>query len=190
MVRAMHGQGQRAFLELVLDLVPQGGLVEGFFDEVVHALADAVDARSVGDVVVHRLGEGVGFLEHHPDPAAHLDRVDVVGVKIFAVVGDLPGDPRPGHEIVHPIEAAQYGALAAPGWTDHGGDLTAPDRHVDAPDGLVGAVVDTNVGDLEHGVGQARRAVEAVAPDSGLNVRQGCLGIFVHPSGLGHRVVS
>src|SRR3712207_8828107 len=43
--------------------------------------------RPVGHVVVDRLGERVRLLEDHADPAAYLDRVDVVVVDVLAVVG-------------------------------------------------------------------------------------------------------
>ena len=47
-------------------------------DELVHVALHAVDPRPERDVVVDRLGERVGLLEHHADPATDLDRVDVL----------------------------------------------------------------------------------------------------------------
>ena len=59
-------------------------------DPLVEALLQAEDARRPGDVVVDRLRERVRLLEDHPDPAAHLDRLDAVAVEVDPVVEELP----------------------------------------------------------------------------------------------------
>ena len=80
MARAMHSRCcwppdrlKALSLQLVLDLVPQGGPGQALLDQVVHVGLDAVDLGSEGDVVVDRLGERVGLLEHHADAPADLD---------------------------------------------------------------------------------------------------------------------
>ncbi len=81
-------------------------LRSALLDAVVEAVLQPEDPRPEGDVVVDRLGERVGLLEHHPDAAAHLDRVDVARVEILAVVRDRSRDPGDRDEVVHPVEAA------------------------------------------------------------------------------------
>ena len=84
------GQGRAAFLEAVLDLVPQARALQRFLDDLVElalVCGQAVDARAIGDILVDRLGEGIRLLEHHPDPGAklhhvHLRRVDVLAVQV------------------------------------------------------------------------------------------------------------
>src|SRR5215204_4730547 len=87
------GQRQGVLLELVLDLVPEGGPAQRPLDQVVHALwLHADDPGAEGDVVVDRLGERVGLLEDHADALAHLHRVDLVVVEVLPVVDDLARD--------------------------------------------------------------------------------------------------
>src|ERR1700742_2535975 len=101
--RQAHSRG----LEAVLDLVPQRTLAQRELDDLVEALlvADAVDARPVGDVVVDRLGERVRLLEDHADLAAHGDRRHVLAVQRRAAVPHVTLAPGPDHEVVHPVEA-------------------------------------------------------------------------------------
>ena len=44
--------------------------------EIGLALGQAVDARPVGDILVDRLGERIGLLEHHADAGAQLHHVE------------------------------------------------------------------------------------------------------------------
>ena len=62
---------------------------EGALDALVEVLLHPEHARRPGDVVVDRLRERVRLLEDHPDPAAHLDRVDAVAVEVGPVVQQL-----------------------------------------------------------------------------------------------------
>jgi hypothetical protein len=64
-------------------------------------------------VVVDRLRERVRLLEHHPDPASHLDGVDLGIVEVYTVVQDLALDTCPLDEVVHPVEAPEHGGLPA-----------------------------------------------------------------------------
>jgi hypothetical protein len=88
------GQGQPAHLELVLDLVPERGAAQGLLHHVADVALDLVDPDAVGDVVEDGLRERVRLLEHHADPAAHLDGVDVRPRTGPAVVGDPPAPAR------------------------------------------------------------------------------------------------
>ena len=83
----------------------------------------AVDARAVGDVLEDRLRERVGLLEHHADAGAQLDHVDARVVDVHAVELDRAGDPRDRDGVVHPVDAAQEGRLAAARRADQRGHL-------------------------------------------------------------------
>ena len=114
-------------------------------------------ARRPGDVVVDRLREGVRFLEDHPDPPPHLDPVDVAAVDVVAVVEDLALDPEARHRVVHPVEAAQEGRLAAAGGADQGGDPgCARIRRMTPVERLLGAVEDGDVAGVEDHLGRPR----------------------------------
>ena len=63
-------------------------------------------ARGPGDVVVDRLRERVGLLEHHPDPPAHLDAVDARAVQVVAVVEQLTLEREARDRVVHPVQAS------------------------------------------------------------------------------------
>ena len=74
------------FLSLSLTSSQSAACAQRLLDDVVEALALPDDARPERDVVVDRLRERVRLLEHHADPAAHLDRVDVGARRGLAVV--------------------------------------------------------------------------------------------------------
>ncbi len=112
-------------METVAHFVPKGGSAQGTFDNFVEfgLVVDALKAQAVDDVLVNGLGEGVGLLEDHADALAQFDDIDIGVVDIDAVDFDLAvGDARAVDEIVHAIEAAQEGRLAAAGRPDEGGD--------------------------------------------------------------------
>ncbi len=76
--------------------------------------------------------------------------IDPGVVEVDPVVEDLALDPGDLDEVVHPVEAAQHGGLAAPRRADEGGDLLLADlqRHVAHCPEL--AVEDAEVADIEH----------------------------------------
>jgi hypothetical protein len=140
--------------------VPQAGATQRLFDDHVHvslARGQAVDAGAIGDILVDRLGEGVGLLEHHADPRAQLHHVHRGGVDIFAVERDRAFDPRRGDGVVHAIEGPQEGRLAAARRADEGGDMVHVDIDRHALDRLFLAIEDLDVTGrhLRIGHGQA-----------------------------------
>ena len=143
------GEGEAGLLQVVLHLVPEGGALEGALDQVVEVAAEAVHLGAEGDVFVDRLGERVGLLEDHADAAADLDGVDVGAVDVGVAVADAALDGDAGDEVVHAVEAADEGALAAAGGADEGRDLLAGDVEPDAGEGLLPAVPEAQVGDGE-----------------------------------------
>ncbi len=88
----------------------------------------ADDAGAVGDVVVDRLRERVGLLEHHADAAADLDRVDVGAVEVVAVVEDAcPRRGRRGSRSFMRLRQRSTVVLPQPDGPMNGGDLVAAD---------------------------------------------------------------
>ena len=79
-------------MQAVLDLLPQRRAAQRALDALVEVGLHLEVARRPGDVVVDRLGKGVGPLEDHADAPAHLDRIDLRAVDVVAVVEDLALD--------------------------------------------------------------------------------------------------
>jgi hypothetical protein len=71
---------------------------------------------------MHRLGEGVRLLKHHPDTATHVHRVDLSGADVPPLEQQLALGSEAGDQVIHAVEAAYEGALAAARWPDDGGD--------------------------------------------------------------------
>ena len=118
-------EAERRTLQAVLDLVPDRRAAERLLDPVVEVVLHPEDPQAVGDVVVDRLREGVRPLEDHADPPPHLDRVDVASVDVGAVVEQVALDPGARHEVVHPVQTAEEGRLAAAGGADQRRDRRA-----------------------------------------------------------------
>src|SRR5579875_2916161 len=115
---------ERRMVQAILDLVPQRGLPKRSLDRRIEHLsvALAVDPRTVRDVFVDALGEGIGPLKDHPDPVADDHGIDFGRVDILTVEQHLPGHPSARREIVHPVDRAQKGRLTAPRRTDQSRD--------------------------------------------------------------------
>src|SRR5581483_6807907 len=67
----------------------------------------------------------------HPDPPAHLHRIDPGGVDVLTVEQDLALGPGAGYDLMHPIEAAHEGGFAASRGPDDRGDHVGRKRQVD-----------------------------------------------------------
>src|SRR5215470_9723596 len=67
--------------------------------------------------------ERVWLLENHPDVAPHHDGIDVLGVDVLAKKVDIALETETLDEVIHAVEAAQYGALAAARRPDEARDL-------------------------------------------------------------------
>ena len=106
---------------------------------------EAVDARAVGDILEDRLGERIGLLEHHPDAGAQLNDVHVGAVDVLAVELDAAGHPGRRDGVVHPVEAAQEGRLAAARRADERGDAIVVDVDRDVLQRLLVAVEDADL---------------------------------------------
>src|SRR6476469_3837983 len=118
------GQCGSAFRKTVLDLIPQAGALERAFDNSVELALrgrEAMDTGPVGDVLENRLGERIGFLEHHTDAGAKLDDVHVGAGNVLVVKLDPARHARRRDCVVHPVEAAEEGRFPAARWADEGG---------------------------------------------------------------------
>src|SRR6266480_5558905 len=139
--------------QAVLHLIPEPGARQAGAHDVIElraAACQAMDARTVGDVVVDRFRERVRLLEHHADTRTQLRRVLALIVDVAAVEPDRAGDTRARDRIVHAIEAAQECRLAAPGRADHRQHLAARDVERDILQRLLGAVEHAHVAACEQ----------------------------------------
>jgi len=181
-------------VQAVGDLLPQAGSLERGLDDVVHlglGTGQAVDARTVSDVLIDGLGEGIGLLEDHPDLGAQQHGVDRAGIDVLAVHQDLAGHLGTLDGVVHPVDAAQEGRLATARRTDEGGDGLVGDIQADAVQGLLLAVEDGDVarsdlGRTHRGLGRSDGRGEGFL-GRGLDRRQDGLVTAIGGARLGGR---
>ncbi len=102
---------------------------------------NAVHFEGIGHIVGNGHGEGVGFLKNHAHALTQSDHVDVRSVDVGSVEENGTFRAQPVDEIVHAVEGAEQGRLAATGGTDEGRDEPLLDAHVDVEKGLAGPVV-------------------------------------------------
>src|SRR6185436_10316125 len=89
------------------------------------------------------------LLEHHADQLPHLDRIDVLAIKVLTVINDGAIDTGVPDQIVHAVEAPDHRALAAAGRSDERRDAVAPDVEADLADGRCASVADAEIAHLE-----------------------------------------
>src|SRR5438552_16333 len=132
---------RRGRLEALLRLFPDGRALQRALDPLLHDRAGkSQEARPEGDVVedAHRR-EGVGLLEDHADAAPQVDGVDLAIIDVLSVEEHLAGHLRAGREVVHEVEGAEEGRLAAAAGSDDRGHLVPPDGKIDAVEDLLAA---------------------------------------------------
>ena len=141
---------QQAFLE---------GKIMELENIIQRALALAAHAQAVGDVLEHRLREGIRLLEHHADPHAHLDRIDVAReeIRVVGLQHDLALVAIARIKVVHAVEAAQKRRLAASGRSDQRSDAILVHRQIEVVQRAEVAVVETE----SLGLGLYRRMIRA-----------------------------
>src|SRR5439155_27226983 len=129
------GERECAVPQPILHFVPQGRSAQRTLDRGIELAlgATAVHLQPGGHIVVnlHRR-ERSGPLEHHADAAPQLDRIDTGIVDVLTVEQHFARDPAPLRQLVHAVQTAQEGRLAAPGRADQRGDrvLWEEDRYV------------------------------------------------------------
>src|SRR6476620_10747854 len=162
------GERQSAVLKLVLHLVPKRGLAQALFDMLVHVDLETIDLHAPGNIVIDALRERICLLEDHPDPPSDFDRIHLAIIQIDAMVENLTFYARTLDEVIHPVDAAEHGALAASGWADQGRNTIARDRERDVGDGVEIAVKDIEVLDVDYyrriRGGRVSRTIRHVGP--------------------------
>ena len=123
------------------------GALNHFIEQA--AVLDALQAQPVGNVFIDGFREGVGFLEHHADPSPQVGHIHRLVIDILAVELDAALHTATVDEIVHPVETAKQGGFAATARTDKGGDTLAGYGHINTLKGLLLAVIQVQVLDLE-----------------------------------------
>ena len=112
-------------LQAVLHLVPQPGPPQALLDDLVESALvrrKPMDARAVGDVLVDRSSE-TGWASGTPCRRGHAAATtsSVAVVDVLPVDLDRAGHARDRDGVVHAVDAAQEGRLAAARGADEGG---------------------------------------------------------------------
>ncbi len=99
------GEGERILPQAILHLVPQGCPAHAPLYDLIELafVLNAVSPRAECHVVVDRLREGVGLLEHHADLPPQPHRFDIGVVDVLTVQQHLAGLGGRPDEIVHPV---------------------------------------------------------------------------------------
>ena len=144
-------QAERVLPEVVFHFIPQSSSNEALLHDLVQfgLAVHTQNAGPEGHVVKHRLGKRIGSLEDHSDPATKVHDVGACGVDVPVVQQDLALDPCSSEGVVHPVETAQEGGLAAARGTDERRDLAVADINGDVRQGGRVAVVESEVLNLD-----------------------------------------
>ena len=132
------GQSQGRLAQPIFDFVPQRRAFETRFHHLVEhrAVTDAGDPQAISDVLVDGLGKRCRPLEDHAHAAAQFDDVERRVGDVLAVQQNLAGRADIVDQVVHAIQAAQQGRLAAAGRSDQApwpGGAGTPSRCRAAP---------------------------------------------------------
>src|SRR6266550_3677668 len=84
-----------------------------------------IESRTVGDVVVDRLGKRIGSLEYHADAAAQCDDIGPGREDRAAVEQDVALVPGARCQVMQPVDRTQERRLPASRRPDEGGDGVA-----------------------------------------------------------------
>ena len=99
-------------------------------DLLIEVSLVAIEAQPECDVVVDAHRERIGLLKNHPDIAPDDYGIDAGVIDVLTEKVDVTFEPKPRNHIVHAVEAAQNGALAASRGSDKTGDRPLLDRYV------------------------------------------------------------
>src|SRR5271166_717599 len=100
-------------MQFVLDFVPKGRPFEGLLDFLRLIPLVVVDPETKRDVVEYAGGKRVRLLKDHSDVAPHRYRVNPRMVNVFSPVLHVALEAKTADQIIHAVQAAQYGTLAA-----------------------------------------------------------------------------
>ena len=140
-------------MELVFNLIPQRRLVDGFFHNFIQVrfAANAIQAWTVGHIIIDTLGEWIRALENHPDPPADIYHIHTGGVDIISIQADHALDAAAGGQVIHTVKGPQQRGLAAARRPDDGGDPFFVHRQVDIGQGAEFCVIHGQVLDIHFG---------------------------------------
>src|SRR6266478_2249214 len=165
-------------VEVVFYFIPEGGVPQAFFDGFGNGGFRAVDPQAIGHVVENGFGERIGALKDHADAAAI--RSNVLRKDVLAIEKNFALEAGAAHDLVHAIEGAQQGGLAAAGGANERGDLIGGDAQVDVEEDLLAGKKEIDLGD-GHAHGERRRRLS--------RRRAGHDGRYVHGQCWPHRSV-
>src|SRR5260370_29547973 len=123
---------------MVFYFVPERRVPQAFLYGLGDGNFGAVDSQAVGHVVENGLGERIGALEDHANAAAKSG--NVLRKDALAIEKDFAPEARAADGLVHAVEGAKEGGLAATGRTNERGDFIGGDAHADIEEGLLGAI--------------------------------------------------
>ena len=131
-----------------------GGLHKGTLDRFPEfpTIVLSANAQPVGHVLEDALGKGIVLLEDHPHLLPDVDGIHVDGVDIVTVNLDrAPGYPGSVDHVIHPVQTAKQGGLAAPGRADERGHFPLRNMQGDVHQclGLAQIVAEAQVIDLD-----------------------------------------
>ncbi len=66
-----------------------------------------MNLRSVSDVIINGLWEGIGLLEDHADFLTKLHYIETFVIDVFVIQGDFSSNPATFNNIIHPVDASQ-----------------------------------------------------------------------------------
>ena len=132
-------EGQCRLVQIILDLIPEGSLLQRFFDDFVQDLLvfDTCPLVWEGDIAVNGLGKWVWTLEDHPDMLSHFIDINIWPVNIDPFVPDLPSHTRNINGIVHPVQTSKIGGLSRSRRTNQSCDFILLKLHIHALDGFI-----------------------------------------------------
>ena len=141
------GKRQRALVQVVFDFIPDGRLLQAFFDALIDKVFWLLFAKpqTVCHVVIDRKRKRIRLLEHHADLFAQIDDIDVWRIDVLIFKSKASGNRHVLEQIVHAVDAAQIRRFAAAGRSDQGRDLIFMKVHADAVQGFFFAVIKMHV---------------------------------------------
>ena len=126
-------------MQVILDLIPEGCLLQRFFDDLVQDLLvfDTCPLVGEGDIAVDRLSKGIWSLKDHSDMLSHFIDIDIWTVNVNPFVPDLPSHTRNINGIVHPVQTSKIGGLSRSRRTNQSCDFILLKLHIHAFDGFI-----------------------------------------------------
>ena len=145
------GKGRCRAVQAVFHLFPQVDAFEVFLDRGVEdfAVAHAVYAAAIGDVVVYRHGQRRGALREQPYFLPYVGDFGLAVVDVFAAYQYASFDTQVLGGVDHAVDAAQQGGLSAPRRPDDAGYFLVVQGEVDVFEYMVVVDIDVQTFDFD-----------------------------------------